>query len=57
MHYVLQHHSPILYRGKERCCGMKKHVALHFMPLLELRDHLHSMGMSKREQEKRWRAR
>lgn len=57
MHYVLQHHSPILYRGKERCCGMKKHVALHFMALLELRDHLHSMGIGEGEQEKRWRAR
>jgi len=41
----------------KKCCGIKKHVALQFMPLLELRDHLHSMGMSKREQEKRWRAR
>lgn len=57
MHYVLQHHSPTLCRGKEKCCGIKKHVFLDFMPLLELRDHLHSMGIDEGEQEKRWRAR
>ena len=57
MHYVLQHHSPTLYRGKEKCCGIKKHVFLDFMPLLELRDHLHSVGMSEGGQEKRWRVR
>jgi len=41
----------------KKCCSIKKHVYLNFMPLLELGDHLHSMGIGEGGQEKRWRAR
>ena len=35
---------------------MRKAVAWHLMPLLELRDILHTMGTGEGEQEKRYRA-